>query len=55
VETKGTTIEEIDALFDGEKHSSVPDVELVRTGKEKLDLKQVEEELTTEIISAKSE
>lgn len=34
VETKGKTLEEIDALFDGEKHSSVPDVELVLKSKE---------------------
>ncbi len=33
VETKGKTLEEIDAIFEGEKHSNVPDVELVRTGK----------------------
>ncbi len=34
VETKGRTLEEIDAIFEGEKHSSVPDVEAVRQGKE---------------------
>lgn len=32
VETKGKTIEEVDAIFEGEKHSSVPDVEAVRHG-----------------------
>lgn len=55
VETKGRTLEEIDALFEGEKHSSVPDVELVRTGKEKLDLGLVEHQLQTEIVNAKAE
>lgn len=37
METKGKTLEEIDAIFEGEKHSSVPDVEAVRTGKEEID------------------
>ncbi|KAK4550155.1 hypothetical protein LTR36_003122 [Oleoguttula mirabilis] len=55
VETKGKTLEEIDALFEGEKHSSVPDVELVRTGQEKLDLGVVEHQLETEIITTKVE
>jgi hypothetical protein len=34
VETKGLTLEEVDKLFDGEKHSNVPDVEMVRHGAE---------------------
>lgn len=55
VETKGRTLEEIDAIFEGQKHSSVPDVELVRTGKEKLDPGLVEHELQAEIISTKVE
>lgn len=29
METKGKTLEEIDVLFDGEKHSDVPDVDTV--------------------------
>lgn len=33
VETRGKTLEEIDALFDGVKHSSVPDLEDISTGK----------------------
>ncbi|KAH8881707.1 putative hexose carrier protein [Thozetella sp. PMI_491] len=37
VETKGKTLEEIDALFEGEKHSQVPDVEQVRVGNATLD------------------
>lgn len=38
VETKGKTLEEIDAIFEGEKHSSVPDVEDVRLGKAEVDV-----------------
>ncbi|XXH01540.1 hypothetical protein Hte_007900 [Hypoxylon texense] len=45
VETKGKTLEEIDALFDGEKHSSVPDVEQVRTGQATLDVAAIEQQL----------
>ncbi len=33
VETKGKTLEEIDAILDGEKHSLVPDVEAIVHGK----------------------
>ena len=33
VETKGKSLEEIDALFDGEKHSDVPDLEAIMKGK----------------------
>ena len=40
VETKGLTLEEVDAIFDGAKHSSVPDVEAVRLGKEHIDVNQ---------------
>ncbi|KAG4223444.1 hypothetical protein PC116_g28089 [Phytophthora cactorum] len=42
VETKGKTLEEIDALFEEEKHSSVPDVEQIRTGQAKLDVETLE-------------
>lgn len=45
METKGKTLEEIDALFEGEKHSSVPDVEMVRRGKEQIDIAEIEQEL----------
>lgn len=38
VETKGKTMEEIDAIFDGEKHSGVPDVGDVVSGKVNVDL-----------------
>ena len=48
METKGKTLEEIDAIFDGEKHSDVPDVELVRKGKEQIDAKIIEDQLNTD-------
>ncbi|TAQ90664.1 hypothetical protein B7494_g967 [Chlorociboria aeruginascens] len=55
VETKGRTLEEIDALFEGEKHSSVPDVEQVRTGKDQINIRAIEEQLdaTVETIKTK--
>ncbi|KAF2636587.1 general substrate transporter [Massarina eburnea CBS 473.64] len=34
VETRGLTLEEVDKLFDGEKHSDAPDLEAVVEGKE---------------------
>jgi len=34
VETKGKTLEEIDKALEGEKHSNVPDLELIYQGKE---------------------
>ncbi|KAJ5662955.1 hypothetical protein N7507_003686 [Penicillium longicatenatum] len=51
VETKGKTLEEIDALFEGEKHSSVPDIEKLRRGQKAIDTDVVEEQLTAEIGS----
>lgn len=53
VETKGKTLEEIDAIFEGHKHSSVPDVEDIRTGKEILDVHAVEMELEKEEVEMK--
>lgn len=50
VETKGKTLEEIDALFEGEKHSSVPDVEMIRKGKEQIDVGEVEQQLKSEVV-----
>ena len=55
VETKGKTLEEIDAIFEGHKHSTVPDVELIRTGKETLDAKAVEGELDIETAEFQQE
>lgn len=50
VETKGKSLEEVDALFDGHKHSDVPDVELVRSGQANLDVEGVEKELETQVV-----
>ena len=50
METKGKTLEEVDELFEG-KHSNVPDVELVRRGKEMIDVKAVEMELSAQVNS----
>ena len=55
VETRGKTLEEIDAIFEGHKHSDVPDVELIRTGKVKLDVPMVEHEIEREVVGMKSE
>jgi sugar porter (SP) family MFS transporter len=38
VETRGLTLEEIDRVFDGIKHSDVPDLEAVQDGKEGLEI-----------------
>lgn len=48
VETKGKTLEEIDAIFEGEKHSDVPDIEEVRAGRVKVDIRAVECQLEDE-------
>lgn len=53
VETKGRTLEEIDAIFEGEKHSSVPDVEAVRLGKAQIDVDAIEQQLQTEVAMPK--
>ena len=37
IETKGKTLEEIDELIEGEKHSDVPDLEQVLAGKDVFD------------------
>ncbi|KAH8664190.1 general substrate transporter [Xylariales sp. PMI_506] len=47
VETKGKTLEEIDALFEGEKHSSVPDLERVRRGEATIDVGDFERQIDT--------
>ncbi|KAI0015781.1 putative hexose carrier protein [Xylariomycetidae sp. FL0641] len=49
VETKGRTLEEIDAIFDGQKHSSVPDIERVRLGQDQVDVTAIEKELQSEV------
>jgi len=53
VETKGKTLEEIDAIFEGEKHSSVPDVEMVRKGKAQIDVGAIEHEIDAEVEHVK--
>jgi hypothetical protein len=45
VETKGKTIEEVDEIFDGQKHSNVPDIEAVRKGTARIDVKETEQQL----------
>jgi hypothetical protein len=55
IETKGKTLEEIDAIFEGTKHSDVPDVELVRSGQVQLDVVRVEKELDHEVVNMKLE
>jgi hypothetical protein len=37
----------MDAIFEGEKHSAVPDVEAVRLGKVTVDTTVLEEEVST--------
>jgi hypothetical protein len=49
VETKGKTLEEIDAIFEGEKHSSVPDIEILQRGEKELDIDLVEEQLKADL------
>jgi hypothetical protein len=51
VETKGKTLEEIDAIFEGEKHSAVPDVEAIRKGEATVDLKELERDITMETLT----
>ena len=48
-------MEEIDAIFEGHKHSNVPDVELVRTGQEKLDVPAMEQQIEDQVVQMKGE
>ncbi|QKX57659.1 uncharacterized protein TRUGW13939_04777 [Talaromyces rugulosus] len=48
VETKGKSLEEIDAIF-GEKHSTINNVEEVRMGRENVDVDQVDQQLQQEL------
>lgn len=52
METKGKTLEEIDALFEGEKHSTVPDVEEVRKGHAHIDVGALEEKPGVEVSTS---
>lgn len=53
METKGKTLEEIDTLFEGEKHSSVPDIEILRRGEKDLDTDLVKEQPNPDIQLAR--
>lgn len=55
IETKGKTLEEIDAIFEGQKHSDVPDIEQIRSGKETIDVAGIEQALEAEVINMKHE
>lgn len=52
VETKGTTLEEIDAIFMGKKHSDVPNIEDIRTGKKTIDVSDAKEAAEVKAIQA---
>jgi hypothetical protein len=45
VETKGLTLEEIDVLFDDNKHSDVPNIEQLIAGREHVDASVLEKQL----------
>lgn len=51
METKGLDLEAIDALFDGSKHSNVPDVEAVIDGKAQVDVEKLEGEIPRELVA----
>ncbi|ORY71516.1 putative hexose carrier protein [Pseudomassariella vexata] len=53
VETKGKTLEEMDAIFEGEKHSSMPDVEQVIKGEEVIDVGKVVQQIHTDVAVVK--
>ena len=51
VETKGKTLEEVDAIFDeGMQGSNIPDVEEVRRGKKTINVLEVEKQLESDNI-----
>ena len=41
-------------MFEGEKHSSVPDVERIQNGDKQIDIKIIEEQLTAELDSTRA-
>lgn len=43
-------MEEIDAIFEGAKHSDVPDIEKIRKGQASIDVKAVENELESPAV-----
>lgn len=54
IETKGKSLEEIDEIFEG-KHTNVPNLEDLRTGKATLDISAVEQELEKDVVAMKRE
>lgn len=48
METKGKSLEEIDALF-GESHTTIKNIEDVRAGREAVDVAAVEKQLDVEL------
>ncbi|KIX07598.1 uncharacterized protein Z518_02251 [Rhinocladiella mackenziei CBS 650.93] len=59
VETRGLTLEEVDRLFDGEKHSDVPDLKVVTSGEveigSELLKKQVSNVTNEEVVAMKKD
>ena len=51
MEVKGKTLEEIDALFEGEHHSSVPDIEILLRGKNDLNIEFVGVQVDSDLQS----
>ncbi|RDW84837.1 hypothetical protein BP6252_02427 [Coleophoma cylindrospora] len=49
VETKGKTLEEIDEMFDGAKHTNAPDLEAVMAGKADMEVLDGEEPVAEEV------
>ena len=51
VETKGKSLEEVDAIFDeGRQLSNIPDVEEVRRGKKSINVLEVEKQLESDNV-----
>lgn len=51
VETRGMTLEEADKMFDGHKHSDVPDLETIMEGKGKIDVSVLVGESVSPVVS----
>ncbi|KAF2792881.1 general substrate transporter [Melanomma pulvis-pyrius CBS 109.77] len=51
VETRGMTLEEADKMFDGHKHSDVPDLETIIEGKGKIDVSVLIGESVSPVVS----
>lgn len=55
VETKGKTLEEIDALFEDRTHSTITNVEDIRTGRATIDVDKAEIELHSAHVADKTD